>query len=365
MAEDTLMENLALHKKFWEGSRLDKPLAAFRTGEYFFARHYRAARRLLQNEGTRITPDMIDVDAFMEDYERLYGEVASIGQTGVWTAEPYIALPWLEAMLGCEVFSTRNSFVTHPRVRSIGEIRNFGFDQENPWFLKYMEFLASLKKLSGGRFPVGQPIMRGPSDVMGAVLGQEQMVYALYDDPDEMKRFFLKTAEVHSQVIARHYSCVGEFMGGSSIGFYHVWCPGRCIWFQEDLSSLMTRQLYGEFLKEPDERICQGYDYTAIHLHCSSFFILDELLEIEKLKVIQVNKDVGGPSVADMLPVFRKILGKKKLIIWGELDEEDIDAIYGNLPNRDIFLSLLASDPDRAKSLMEHIYKKAEKEYGG
>ncbi len=30
-----------------------------------------------------------------------------------------------------------------------------------------------------GRFPVGMPIMRGPTDMIGALLGQQEMVLAL------------------------------------------------------------------------------------------------------------------------------------------------------------------------------------------
>ena len=36
-------------------------------------------------------------------------------------------------------------------------------------------------------------------------------------------------------------------------------------------------------MKGPAEKICKDYDYTAVHLHPASFFIVDELMEIEEL----------------------------------------------------------------------------------
>ena len=34
------------------------------------------------------------------------------------------------------------------------------------------------------------PIMRGPADMVGAIMGQTEMVFALADEPDLMKEFF-------------------------------------------------------------------------------------------------------------------------------------------------------------------------------
>ena len=103
-------------------------------------------------------------------------------------------------------------------MKSLYETDGISFDPENPWFLKYMEFIEKLVKLSDGRFPVGEPIMRGPSDMVGALLGQAEMVFAIVDDPGRMKRLFKKVAEIFMQVIARHYGEVKSF-NGAKIGF--------------------------------------------------------------------------------------------------------------------------------------------------
>jgi hypothetical protein len=68
-----------------------------------------------------------------------------------------------------------------------------------------------------------------------------------------------------------------------------------------------------------------------------------------------VNKDVGGPSVKEMMGEFKKIMDKKCLIIWGDLDEEDIDCIKGELPNNGLYLNIIAESAERARQLEEHI----------
>jgi hypothetical protein len=117
----------------------------------------------------------------------------------------------------------------------------------------------------------------------------------------------------------------------------------------------MSPDLYREFLSEPERRICEGRGYTAIHLHPASFFLLDELLAKDDLKAIEVNKDVGGPSVKEMIPYLRKIQTRKSLILWGDLDEADLRCVESELSPQGLFLNILAPDLDTAKRLQDRV----------
>ena len=154
-----ISERIDLHKKFWQDEEMKHIPVSFRLGDYFFADKYKAAKNLLTT-GKKIDPNMLNVNDFIEDYERMYSEIDAIGQTGFWTAEPYIGIPWMEAILGCEVYSGERSFVT----KEIGLDRALAFtevDMENNiWFIKYIEFIEMLATISDNRFPVGQPITR-------------------------------------------------------------------------------------------------------------------------------------------------------------------------------------------------------------
>ena len=105
-------------------------------------------------------------------------------------------------------------------------------------------------------------------------------------------------------------------------------------------------------LRPCGEYICKDYDYTAIHLHPSSFFIVDELLEMDQLKVIEINKDIGGPTIPETIELFQKIVETKNLIIWGELDEHDLETIRDQLPSRGVYIHLIAPSVDRANQLI-------------
>jgi hypothetical protein len=350
---------MSVHKAFWEEEALLRPLASCRIGSGFVSKQFRAANHFL-GEFRRITPDILDVDMFMDDYDRMYRESEIVGQDGFWVGTPFAGIPWVEAMLGCEILGSTDSFITQPWAHSVEDLRKIKFDlNNNPWAEKYLEFITKLQKLSQGRFPVGQPILRGLSDTVGAIMGQTELVYALVDHPDIIGPLFFQVADFYRQLIRLQYDRIQPFWGGYSLGFYNVWCPGECIWFQEDLTSLLSPAIYSQLLAQPDRKICAGYPYTAIHVHPVSFFILDQLVQMRELKAIQVNKDTGGPSIREMLPQFRKIVAAKKLIVWGELDETDIDCITEALPGRAIFLHIVAFNLDRAKQIMAHLRAKS------
>ena len=354
MSPEDINQKLALHRAFWSREPLKRPLVSFQLEDYFVSRRYKAAEHLL-TDGKKITPDMLVVESFLGDFERMYQETCRTGQDGFWVAEPFCGIPWMEAIFGCEIYGTKSSFVSHPCIESIRDLKKIRFDPENPWFGKYMEFVDKLNRLSAGRFPIGQPIMRGASDVVGALLGQMELVYAFADAPEVIREAFFKIMNALRTVIKTQWAATTGFHGGYSMGFYHVWCPDKCIWFQEDLSALLSPQIYKAFLREPDASVCKGYDYTAVHLHPASFFILDTYMQMEDLKAIQINKDVGGPSVKNMMPYFQKVLAGKNLIIYGDLDEEDIDRIWEGLPRKGTFLNITADTVERARELMEHV----------
>lgn len=352
-------ERIKLHEQYWRREPVKRPIVGFRTGDYFFSKNSSAARRLLV-PGKTITADMIDVDLFVEDYANVCEEIEQTGQDAFYAVEPFVGFPWMEAICGCEVLATENSFVTEPYLAYPIEMDKIKLDTENQWYKKYMEFVSKLSIAFNNKNPVAQPIMRGALDVLGALIGQEELVYAIYDYPEETKALLSRITDIFLEIIQNQQDAQKPFFNGYSMGFYHLWCPGRCIWFQEDLTSLISPDHYSQFVYDLHNRICSGYDYTAIHLHPSSFYLLDFLLGMERLKVIEINKDIGGPSIQEMVPVFEKVQrAGKNLIIWGSLDYDDVDCLSDCIESRGVYLNIVAPDVLSAAKMMEYIAAKS------
>lgn len=352
----SIEERLQRNRDFWEGNPQKRPLCIMRMGKIFFSREFEATKDII-TKGHVVTPDQIDVDKFLPDYERMYQELCQVDMDGFFSADPCTGIPWMEGAMGAQILGSTVSFVSHKTMDGVEDLENLRFDPNNAWMAKYLEFVEKLQKLGDGRFSVGQPILRGVTDTIGSLIGQTELIYAVMEEHDLIKRSFDTIVQAQRYLIEEQYKQVKPFHGGYCVGFYHVWAPDKVIWYQEDLCALLSPSHYVEYLYDTSCKYIDGYKYSLVHLHPTSFFCLDEMLKIKNLSVIQVNKDVGGPSVREMMPQFQKIIehGKKVLIGMAHLNQDDIDAVFECLPSHSVALNLMADNIQDAQQIMDYI----------
>jgi hypothetical protein len=190
---------------------------------------------------------------------------------------------------------------------------------------------------------------------MAALLGQTQMIYEMYDHPERMKVLAKEIEQVLIRLVEAQNNVIPHFHGGAALGFYHVWTPEKCMWFQEDHTALISPEDYKVFVRPHNEAVCSIYKYNSVHLHSSSFHVLDDMLSINRLRSIEINKDVGGLTVQEMVPAFNKVLNAgKKLILWGMLDKDDLMIIRRDVDwKRGVFLCIVTDSVEQAEELLE------------
>ena len=328
-------------KKYWKREN-DTFLVALCPGNYLISKRYTAAYGFL-DKPREVSPGDFDPEAFRADYQHIFTNYEAAEHDGVFTAVPFVGLPWMEALAGCRIMSTPSSFVAENHRPVDGKQLSEGFDEH--WLDLFLRFTKMLCEMAGDRFAVGQPIMRGPCDLAGTLLGQKEMVYYFYDDPDTIIGLIEGYEGFFLDIMRRQKKLIPSFHGGYSIGFYDLWCPGECIWFQDDLTSLLSPSLYEQYVLPVHSRLASSYEYSLIHLHPASFFILDYLLDIPQLKCIQVNKDIGGPSVKEMLPYLSRIQNTKNLVISGDFTDEELELLHSGLSPQGVYLIRIDS-PD-------------------
>ena len=205
---------------------------------------------------------MLNVSEFLPDYERMFREAEVLGQDGFWTGEPFTGIPWMEAILGCPIRAGRESFTSRPWLNSpaealekvrldpqeslVGEISRI---HRRPWC-----------KQSRGRYPVGMPIMRGPTDMLGALLGQQEMVMALMmTDPQVMHRLIERVTRVFLAVIEAQRRLIPPFYGGTGPGVLP--CLGaraRPSGSRTTCRAILSPRLYRQFFLDSARMILAG-----------------------------------------------------------------------------------------------------------
>ncbi len=312
------------HLDFWERKEVAFPLTGFTIGIGTDSWSYwrdNTALNHVWGKG-RIEPEDLNPVDYVEDQRTYLERAGTVGDDISRTAMPLAAIPWMEAILGCPVVATEAHFASQPILESVNDFDHICFNPNNPWVHKYYEFIEVYSRAFEGCYPIGQSVLRGPSDLVCALVGPEKSTLALLDEPDALNNLLVRVTEALEQFILLERGWIPPFAGGSVIGQYDLWAPGTTLRMQEDFSTLYSPSLYRTFLKPQDERLAGLAEYTLLHLHSTSLFLIEEFLSVAKIRVFQVTKDPGTARLDKMMPALEKIQEAGRcLVLKGRFDQ--------------------------------------------
>lgn len=319
---ENIQDRLDRHRAFWARRPVETPLVAEPLQDSIFP---------LENLELDLSEGKIVVEDVHPEIWKPPPPPAGPMQAGgdLFYAEwAFPALPWTEAIAGCPVRVMKDSGTTwadlvvdpdsplaslHPRIR-------------RDWLDRLLECTRTLVDAGQGRYWVSTTLMRGPLDMMEAMIGAQRLFLAFYDEPDEVHRLLNFCTNTWIEVAQAQLACIPPMYGGYC-NRYKVWAPGTSVVTQADLSGLLSPALYEEFILPCDARIAEAFDYVTMHSHSTGQTQLELRLNLDNLDCIEVALDPVGPTLKEMLPTFERILARKSLILMGTDAEETAIAI--------------------------------------
>lgn len=348
----TLKEKTDRYSAFWSNEPVERPVMGFSLGGWFPLQSYSVMERFKGLKG--LAADRIVPEEFFKDYDRLVAQWDEVEDDLIRAVAPIPPFPWLEAMLGSRVQVGNESIWAEEGGFDYADLDRLDLSKDNPWRRKYLEFVAALRDHFKDSVPVGQPILRGVSDMIASLRGASQMVLDLYDQPENFWRLARICTELLVDLVKEQQTITGPFQGGYEVEQLSLWAPDRVIRIQEDASALFSPAFYVKYLQEEDQRQASAFPYSAIHLHSSSLFLLNQILEIDSLNCIQINKDVGGSEIQKMIPFFKMAQTRgKRLLIRGKLDHEDLGLLRRELSPNGLYLQIVIEGPAEAGRFKE------------
>jgi hypothetical protein len=271
---------------------------------------------------------------------------------------PLASIPWMEAILGCPILATKANMKSGEILDGAGSLNPIPFQADNPWVIKYLQFIEVYTQAFGDRYPVAQSVIRGPSDLASALMGAEQATMSLATEPREMQQLLEYVTDQLIEFLNLQLKHLPVFQNGYVIGQYEIWAPQPAIRFQEDLSVMYSPQLYSEFLQPLDKALASITPYNLIHLHASSLFLIERFLQVKNIKVFQVTKDPGGARMSEMMPALQKIQeAGKPLIVKGKFDGADLDLMKHQLSVRGLCIQPVVGSLSDAGTLLDIMNK--------
>jgi hypothetical protein len=257
-----------------------------------------------------------------------------------------VAIPWLPASLGSPLRVLPENILGEERCLSWPEALAIHLDEsDNPWFRKYLEFVDLLAAASAGRFPVSHSAELGPTDLHALFRGHTQSILDLADCPSESEQMLHRGGELLRDFTEATWRRLPLFEDGYFDAQYSLWSPGPIIRMQEDATAVYSPRLYRRFVQPVDRNLARHFASSFIHLHSTSMFLLEAVLEIDEIQCYEVNNDALGPPLAQLIPCLQTIQAHRKpLLVRGSFTPEQLRAVMDSLEPRGLFLNIMVRD---------------------
>jgi hypothetical protein len=345
---ESTAEKIQGYLRYWKREPVDRPLIGFDISGFDFFNRFAAFRR--ENAPRRLTPEHLNPQDFFDDYDTFYQDSTKAADDFIKGVSPIPSVPWAELMLGCENKLAPGAIWALERKAPWTELESVSFESDNPWVQKYLEFLDALAGLANGRYPVSQPIIRGVSDLHGALRGHQQALIDLMKEPRRCRMLFDQLTDFLIDLFNKQNEVIPEYRGGYAQEQFGLWAPDVFVRMQEDATGNYSPKLYESLLLEPNRRLAAAFPFVLIHLHNSSLFLLDLILQIEEIECFQINMDVTGMTLAEEIPYLQKVQNKNRcLLLRGVYTPADLELIRNHLDPAGLAVQIVLYRPEETE----------------
>lgn len=324
------------HVDFWNHSPVREPLVVQMpfTGWKLKPYPLSGGREVIKPK--QIAPADIDID-------RLLGldiqTPPAITDNIINCIAPVYPESWMEAVIGCPVYASAFSCTAKPVVTDImTSTVEFSLETvlKSDWLKIMDEVLFRAIDVAEGRIAVRQLHLRGAIDMLAAYLGEEQLCLLFYDHPEIIEQLADNFADLYITIAKRGLKIRPPWNGGYVSG-WGIFAPGPLVEYQIDASNMLSPPLYEKHLLKYDKRIISEFPYSLIHMHRCALHMLDAVLQIDKLKTVEISLDreTIGWDKEKILQSVKKIQDSgKAALIYGELNENELAELKDQLNPR-------------------------------
>jgi len=240
-----------------------------------------------------------------------------------------------------------------PSLDSLDQLLDIRIDPPNEFYRTILELTDRSAALSHDHHYVAPFALEGPLDNICAVYGNERTLMAMIEQPDKVhaamshfKTLWIEAFQQVQELIAR-----GGNEGG--IGWAGIWAPGTTFPMQEDVTYMISNEMFDTFCMPHLRDIVDAMDYAFYHLDgVRSLCHLDSLLSIEGLRGIQWVPGPGYEEVAQWYDLFNYIISKGKSVeVFAKIDE--IDDLVKHVGPRGLLIGCHPATRQEAERLLE------------
>lgn len=256
----------------------------------------------------------------------------------------------ISAFLGAELHNSKETvWFEVPRKIPVSEL-HLEYDESNIWLNRVLDLYRAGMQRWHGDVIIGMTDLSGMFDIMAPFVGTEELLLALYDEPNEVKRV---VSEVQ-KLWLRFYAEILDILHGSQgySDWSSIYHEKPSYMMQCDFAYMIGPDMFREFVLDELKQTARHLDNAFYHLDgIGQLKHLDMLLSAEEIKGIQWVPGEGEPLKTDWSDVYRRISGAGK----------KIQAYYDLDFHLDEILSVIERPDDLVKMQFSYLYGDREK----
>jgi hypothetical protein len=321
-------DRIARHKAFWRRTPGSGPILGLAPSSHVFPLQNIAFDHDGRLMPADLTEDVIQAEAgyhsgFMPDDALLPGKI------------PMEFMEWSQAYCGAEVYLSKGGRTvwTKPGADALSSSAELEGRVHSKWLDKLVEVTRANISAAEGRWCVTESLIRGPADCLEAVLGAERFCLMLFDAPEAVASMMEFLTDRVVELIKAQLNVLPRIDGGT-VNRYRLIGAGDNIVTQADISNILSPDHFREFVIPFYARLASEFDTVTIHFHSCAHQHAAALIEAGCFDAIEWGMDPTGPTLPDMVPIFRKILESDLcLILMNIHSEEEVNMLLGKLPH--------------------------------
>ena len=211
-----------------------------------------------------------------------------------------------------------------PFIKRTEDILDLDVTQNNKWWSLIRKTTERSAEKSANHHYVSYQAFSGITDIISSVLGLEPFIFELVDNPEGIKKVSHHLLDIWVRLY-KELAVIIDAAGNDGYvgGWPGVWSPGRSFPLQEDVSYMLSREMFEEFCLPCIDSLMQVMDFPYYHLDGKGpLKFVDTLLEIEKLKVIQWVPGAGCEEMSQWHDLIKHIISHGKSVHVYAREEE-------------------------------------------
>ena len=229
--------------------------------------------------------------------------------------------------LGCEPGFTRDTVWFPEFMTDCDQFESIRYFEENRWWKTHREMLKKAIVLADGDFYVDIPDIVENLDILSAMRGPQELCFDILDKPDCVRRGVEKIDELYFRYYDRCYDIVKDSDNSSAYTAFLILGKGRTAKIQCDFCSLISPDMFREFVQPSLRKQCRQLDHSIYHLDGpDAIKHLDALMEIEELDALQWTCGAGQPDGGHekWYPIYDKVREAEKSL-WISFGDGGMD----------------------------------------